>query len=59
MNKKIKQVKRFQSLLRQVLEKTYFQSILPAATYAIAVWGSETCLAPLERIHKRAVKIVH
>ena len=59
MNKKIKQLKRFQSLPPPVLEKMYFQSILPAATYGIAVWGSGTCLAPLERIHKRAVKIVY
>ena len=59
MSKKIKQLKRFQSLSPQVLEKIYFQSILSAAIYGIAVWGSGTCLAPLERIHKRAAKIVY
>ena len=58
-NKKIKQLKMFQSISPQVLEEIYFQSILPAATYGIAVWGSGTFLAPLERIHKRAAKLVH
>ena len=59
MSKKIKQLKRFQSLSPQVLEKIYFRSILSAAIYGIAVLGSSTCLAPLERIHKRAAKIVY
>ena len=51
-SKRIKQLKMFQSISPQVLEKIYFQSMLPAATHG-------TCLAPLERIHKRAAKLVH
>ena len=59
MNVKLKQIKRFRSLSPQTLEKIYFQGILPGSTYGIAVWGSGASLEALEKVHRRAAKVIH
>ena len=59
MNKKFKQLKRFRSLQPEVLEKIYFQGILPSCTYGMAIWGTGPSLEPIETVHKRAAKIIH
>ena len=59
MNKKVKQLKRFRSLQPEVLEKIYFQGILPSCTYGMAIWGTGPSLEPIETVHKRAAKIIH
>ena len=41
------------------MEKIYFQGILPASTYGIAVWGSSASLEALEKVHRRAAKVIH
>lgn len=32
---------------------------MPSSTYGIAVWGSGASLEPLEKVHRRAVKIIY
>ena len=59
MNKKVKQLRRFRSLQPDVLEKIYFQGILPSCTYGMAVWGSGPSLEPIETVHRRAAKLIH
>ena len=59
MNKKVKQLKRFRSLQPEVLEKIYFQGILPSCTYGMAIWGTGPSLEPIETVHKRAARIIY
>ena len=59
MNKKVKQLKRFRSLQPEVIEKIYFQGILPSYTYGMAIWGTGPSLEPIETMHKRAARIIY
>ena len=60
LNKKVKQLK-MKSLPSKVLESLYFRGILPSSIYGIAVWEScsPALMEELERVHRRAARIIH
>ena len=61
LSSKLKTLRRMKCLSTSVKESIYFKGLLPSATYGISVWGScsSGALEPLEKIHRRAAKIIH
>lgn len=61
LGQKIKSLRRLKGLAPSVLENIYFKGLLPSAIYGLVVWGScsNNALSPLERVHRRAAKLIH
>ena len=58
---KMSQFRRMTYLPIATQEEIYFNTVIAAVTYGIAVWGtcSQALMSQLERIHARAAKLIH
>ena len=58
---KVGQLRKMSYLPIKVKEEIYFKTIISTVTYGIIVWGtcSPSLMKDIERIHVRAVKIIH
>ena len=61
LSSKLKILKRIKCLSTSVKESIYFKGLLQSATCEVSVWGrcSPSVLEPLEKVHRRAAKIIH
>ena len=59
--KKVGALRRMKNLPSNDLEEIYFQSIIPAVTHGLIVWGncSPALMASLNPIHARAARLIH